>query len=374
VVTCVLISNPCTITHFDNVHIGSTLQSINRRFPTRMPLFPRRRFSNIQLSCKDPLLPLHFAMFRSTTLDIRASGLGKVGYLGYTGSVQLPSDMSLLTPSWIDRLLTKKVWLSYTSLYRYIISRKREQEQDSATSQVTRSGCQTARSSAIHPSVIYPSPSAAAFFVSSRKNVIKKTPRNRLSPSQKLKPSRLLPWTRSHLKAKWGKFPTPPISTRCDPSSLDNSYEEKDEFFRSFLFFPLPSPVSAASADFARCIMFFKASTRKRLRCAEQKDQLQQTTTKNTRSLTVFPLESRRLGLLRHARTGLDFVPYVCAAVLAFHFDRAPPALVVHLRAGVCRRGAAVGALLAVLRHHRRSGHVCLRRRWCAHSAWHLAG
>jgi hypothetical protein len=202
-----------------------------------MPLFPRRRFSNIQLSCKDPLLPLHFAMFRSTTLDIRASGLGKVGYLGYTGSVQLPSDMSLLTPSWIDRLLTKKVWLSYTSLYRYIISRKREQEQDSATSQVTRSGCQTARSSAIHPSVIYPSPSAAAFFVSSRKNVIKKTPRNRLSPSQKLKPSRLLPWTRSHLKAKWGKFPTPPISTRCDPSSLDNSYEEKDEFFRSFLFF-----------------------------------------------------------------------------------------------------------------------------------------
>lgn len=76
-------------------------------------------------------------------------------------------------------------------------------------------------------------------------------------------------------------------------------------------------------------------------------------------------ISSRRLWLLGHPRTGLHFV----IAVFSLHFDCTPSSLVVDLRARGSRSCATAGALLAVLRYHRRRGHVCLCGRRCTHPA-----
>lgn len=76
--------------------------------------------------------------------------------------------------------------------------------------------------------------------------------------------------------------------------------------------------------------------------------------------------EGSRLALLRHPRTRFDHL-IVPAAVAVFDFDRTSPPLVIVVDVGtrVGAGGAAVRPLLAMLRHHRRSGHIRLmwRRR-----------
>jgi hypothetical protein len=144
------------------------------------------------------------------------------------------------TPSWIDQLLNKKgLVIVHIAIPLY---NKVEREDKNKTAPPpeyrTRSRHQTAMNSSVCPSVIYPASSAAAFFVSSRK-IVKKQNAIVCFPSQKSKPSKLSRGI-DRMQRQKGQFPTPPIPTRCYPSSLDIHMKRKDEFFRSFLF-PFPS-------------------------------------------------------------------------------------------------------------------------------------
>lgn len=75
-----------------------------------------------------------------------------------------------------------------------------------------------------------------------------------------------------------------------------------------------------------------------------------------------------RFGLLRHPGTGFHSVgvgiSVAAFSIRTFGLDRTPSSLVVviDVRTGVGAGDAAVGPLLAVLRHHRRRGHVRLVR------------